>query len=412
MSMNGLLDGNWSPDADRNDSINQGLLAMGLNLMSSKGRFGDALGQAGLAGMDRQRSVYTGLQNDRVRQLQMQQAKMQLDEQQAKAEQQKRTQEFIRQLASPQMQASQAGMMGGGGPTQANAAAMPPVDPQQQQLLDAVRAGAMSYPDYLSSTRKDTSPIKMGPGDSLVAPQTFKVLASNPKEGTVDPFIRFMKESGIDPMSPQGQQLIRAKMQKDTTHQPPVSVSYGAPVAGVDIATGNQVYFQPDKKGGEASIIRGIRPPDHAPKDLTESQAKATVFLGQMESASVELKRIGGDRSSLGTQLGVAMAAGPANMMVGQQGQQLRQAQDQWSEAYLRFKTGAATNRDEIIRNNATYFPLQGDKPDVIAQKARMRKQAERDLGMASGRGEQKLHDRATPPPTAASSGWSMEEVR
>jgi hypothetical protein len=65
----------------------------------------------------------------------------------------------------------------------------------------------------------------------------------------------------------------------------------------------------------------------------------------------------------------------------------VQQAQDQWSEAYLRFKTGAAATEPEVTRNNRTFFPVFGDKPDQIAQKALAREQAERDIGIVAGRG-------------------------
>lgn len=229
--MSGLLDGNWSPDSDRNDSINQGLLAMGLQLMSSKGRFGDALGQAGLAGMDRQRSVYTGLQGDRLRQMQLQQAKQQFDEQQAKTAQMKITQEHIRSLQAP--------------------------NPQDESLYAATRAGAMSYGDLMSQTRKSDAPIPLAPGTNLLHPRTFATLASNPKESPSDPLIRLMEQSGIDPMSPQGQQLIRAKLQKDTTHSPGTSINtYGAPTP-IQLPGGGTGFMQPSNRGGAVSPMVG-----------------------------------------------------------------------------------------------------------------------------------------------------------
>ena len=80
-------------------------------------------------------------------------------------------------------------------------------------------------------------------------------------------------------------------------------------------------------------------------------------------------------------------AAGTANPLVPVTAQQYKQAQDQWSEAYLRFKTGAAATEPEVLRNNRTFFPVFGDKPDQIAQKALAREQAERDIGIAAGRG-------------------------
>ena len=125
-------------------------------------------------------------------------------------------------------------------------------------------------------------------------------------------------------------------------------------------------------------------------KDLTEAQGKASAFQSQMVSASNAVKGLeaaGFDPTSFKSQTAVRLAGGTANPLVPVTAQQYKQAQDQWSEAYLRFKTGAAATEPEVLRNNRTFFPVFGDKPDQIAQKALAREQAERDIGIAAGRG-------------------------
>ena len=125
-------------------------------------------------------------------------------------------------------------------------------------------------------------------------------------------------------------------------------------------------------------------------KDLTEAQGKASAFQSQMVSASNAVKSLesqGFDPTSFKSQTAVKLAGGTANPLVPVTAQQYKQAQDQWSEAYLRFKTGAAATEPEVLRNNRTFFPVFGDKPDQIAQKALAREQAERDIGIAAGRG-------------------------
>jgi hypothetical protein len=127
-----------------------------------------------------------------------------------------------------------------------------------------------------------------------------------------------------------------------------------------------------------------------AGKDLTESQGKASAFQSQMISASNVAKNLessGFDPTSLKSQTAVKLAGGAVNPLVPVTAQQYKQAQDQWSEAYLRFKTGAAATEQEVQRNNRTFFPVFGDKPDQVAQKAAMREQAEKDVGIAAGRG-------------------------
>jgi hypothetical protein len=125
-------------------------------------------------------------------------------------------------------------------------------------------------------------------------------------------------------------------------------------------------------------------------KDLTESQGKASAFQSQMVSASNAVNTLEGqgfDPTLFKSQTAVKLAGGIANPAIPVAAQQYKQAQDQWSEAYLRFKTGAAATEPEVVRNNRTFFPVFGDKPDQIAQKAVAREQAERDIGIAAGRG-------------------------
>jgi hypothetical protein len=127
-----------------------------------------------------------------------------------------------------------------------------------------------------------------------------------------------------------------------------------------------------------------------AGKDLTESQGKASAFQSQMVSASNAVNTLeanGFDPTSFKSQTAVRLAGGVANPVVPVAAQQYKQAQDQWSEAYLRFKTGAAATEQEVQRNNRTFFPVFGDKPEQIAQKAAAREQAEKDIGIAAGRG-------------------------
>jgi hypothetical protein len=127
-----------------------------------------------------------------------------------------------------------------------------------------------------------------------------------------------------------------------------------------------------------------------AGKDLTESQGKASAFQSQMVSASNAVNTLesqGFDPTSFKSQTAVKLAGGIANPLVSAPAQQYKQAQDQWSEAYLRFKTGAAATEPEVVRNNRTFFPVFGDTPQQIAQKAAAREQAERDIGIAAGRG-------------------------
>ena len=119
-------------------------------------------------------------------------------------------------------------------------------------------------------------------------------------------------------------------------------------------------------------------------KAATESQAKAATFFSQMTSASDELKRLqqeGFDPSSTVSQTAVNLAGTPFRGLAGPQAQRARQIQEQWSESFLRIKTGAAATKDEIRKNIETFFPRFGETdPSIIAQKERARVQAEQDV--------------------------------
>jgi hypothetical protein len=63
----------------------------------------------------------------------------------------KRSEQFRQSIPSPQMQASQQALAGGGGPTVGNAAQMRPVDPRLQMLHGAMQAGMGSPLDYINA---------------------------------------------------------------------------------------------------------------------------------------------------------------------------------------------------------------------------------------------------------------------
>ena len=173
-------------------------------------------------------------------------------------------------------------------------------------------------------------------------------------------------------------------IRKETTKSEGINISYGAPVAGVD-AQGNPVFFQPSKTGGQPQIVPNVSPLREE-KPATESQAKAGAFANQMSTSSKEFNRLqneGYDPTSFASQAATGVAGTPLTVLADPKSQQANQAQQQWAEAYLRFKTGAAATESEVKRNMRTFFPQFGDSPEVIAQKARMRKEAENDVRSA-----------------------------
>lgn len=123
----------------------------------------------------------------------------------------------------------------------------------------------------------------------------------------------------------------------------------------------------------------------------TEGERKAGLFQQQMKTASDTIASLGPiDMSSKTNQAAFKSAGGVGNIAVNPKIQQFKQAADQWSESFLRVKTGAAATPQEVELNNRTYFPVFGDDAATVKQKERMRKAAEADMGIVAGRAEVK----------------------
>jgi hypothetical protein len=234
------------------------------------------------------------------------------------------------------------------------------------------------------------------------AAYTFAAQSSNPQLQAIGFKKMLPQELTLKPgerhitVGPSGEQKVVAEVPEK-----PVVVGNNL----VDPATGKVIYTAPkdyaghvvetdngpvlvDTRTGKATPITVGGQPVAGGKGLTETQSKASVFRSQMVGASNVLSNLeekGFDFTKKGNQIGVGMAGGAGNILVTPQQQQAKQAQNQWTEAYLRFKTGAGTNAHEVEANRKTFFPQYGDTPDVIKQKAEMRKNAERDIAIAAG---------------------------
>lgn len=139
--------------------------------------------------------------------------------------------------------------------------------------------------------------------------------------------------------------------------------------------------FKPD--GTLEAIPGGPAAGKDGQKPLTESQGKGTLFLGQMRSATRELEKL-----PQVSPVSTAMTQSAwTNWAASKEGQKVAQLQNQWAEAYLRAKTGAAATAGEVEGNRRTFFPVVGDSQAVIKQKAEMRRQAERDMEATAGPG-------------------------
>lgn len=174
--MQGLLD--W---AEKNPALVQGLLGGAFGAMAGRGTTLQALGQGGMAGLGAYANAKQDEQQNQWKGLQTQALQGQLEQQKAERDRLNQLralpQKFMR---TPEQQALTAG----GGPTMANAQSAQ----QGQGGFDAegyanalMGIDPMQAVQFRQSIKKDTTPIKLGQGESLYDPQTLKPLANNPK---------------------------------------------------------------------------------------------------------------------------------------------------------------------------------------------------------------------------------------
>jgi hypothetical protein len=277
----GLLDGLLPQDPEQRAAVTRGLLSAGLQLMQARGKFLPALGQGGMAGLG-------GFEQERQRQLQAKRIGLQdellkgnIEEQKRQAELTKLPNQFYRAPSTPAVDAT------GGMETAVEA-------PQ-----NASGPGGFDLPGYIQAlmgknpvqalqlqASLQKAPTKLGKDDRLLEPGTNRVLVDAlPTKEDESPIARLIKERDKFPIGDPTRRIFDEAIKKASTHQPGVSVSYGAPVAGVN-EKGESIFFQPGKGGGAPAIVPGVRPPkDPNALKLGEAQKKQVAGIDALSSA-------------------------------------------------------------------------------------------------------------------------------
>lgn len=295
--------------------------------------------------------------------------------------------DLVQSIPSPQMQASQQALQGGGGPTVANAAKMPQVDPRTQMLhtmMQQSNGKLVSPVDYINQAL----PAPEKPRDMVVDGAIVRVQGGNAtpiyKGEQKDPEnVRLLKMIHGDG-TPAFQAALAALGAKTTTHAPAAqAISYGSPVPFVG-ADGSIQYAQPGNRPGAAPQVmvgpdgKPLVKPGEAEKALTEGQAKAVAFASRMESADkvmAELSSKGVNKSIPGG-MGNNMIGSAITAMAPADQQKLMQAKRNFVNAILRRESGAVISPEEFANADRQYFPQPGEGPEVIQQKARERRVA------------------------------------
>lgn len=131
-------------------------------------------------------------------------------------------------------------------------------------------------------------------------------------------------------------------------------------------------------------------PADKPEKPLNEAQGNAYLFGTRADAAHKILDTVGGDYSPMKVSIAGAVDKVPgvnvgANALLNSKEQQVMQAQRDFINAILRKESGAAIAQSEFDNARKQYFPLPGDGPEVIKQKADNRQLAIQGLGKIVG---------------------------
>jgi hypothetical protein len=161
---------------------------------------------------------------------------------------------------------------------------------------------------------------------------------------------------------------------------------------------GSTGFLRINTKGPEGPIATGL--PQAAPSGnpfstggkFTGDQAKAAGFTDRMLQSEGLLSGVEGKPGLQGEGASAYETAKSkipliGNYLVGENRQKYEQAKRDFVNAQLRRESGAAISQGEFDSAEKQYFPVPGDSPDTIKQKAANRRAAVEAMGREGGQG-------------------------
>jgi hypothetical protein len=370
-------------------------IALAAGLLSGRGNLGGIMGRSL---MDAQRA-YLATSEDKRRnklaELQASQVQIELDKAAQQKKQQALLDQFRASIPAPTALGNVDWKSGQMGPTNDRVSQVGQIDPLQLLMHGAMKSGALSPIDYIKAQQKDDALTTVPAGATVL--KGGKPIFSNPKEDAVDPFVRLLKQAGIDPASPQGQALLTQRLQKEASHQEPISVNNYGPVQEIDLGNGKKGLLQPPTRpGGPSALVNlpgtntpATRPADGAGKDPTEFQSKAKLYYQSMDSATKVLTRLEDSGRTDWKMTAQEVVVGNEDVkttLMSPARQKYVQAQRQWIDSINRVRSGANLPDLEYHRAVRTFFPTIGEGRDLVEQKRQQRAQEEAAMRDAAGR--------------------------
>jgi len=210
------------------------------------------------------------------------------------------------------------------------------------------------------------------------------MMVSQPAESTA--LLNELQAAGIQPNSPEGQQIIRDRYTKKggTT----VNVGTGGAVP-TDEFTG---AFGDSGEGKRLEIQaralarrEGVDPLDAIErvalqKDVSQSERTADTYYQRMRGATSDIEGMEnkGFNPTAGDSILEQFPGG--NFLIGDEYQQYKATASEWIRAKLRKESGAAIPPEEMKSEFETYFFVPGDGQKTIKTKRELRRRAEQAM--------------------------------
>lgn len=212
-----------------------------------------------------------------------------------------------------------------------------------------------------------------------------RVTAANQPRGPAGPFAGNAMDAQVqnillngNPADPAYQQAYNIASAPKTVLQDGQLVTITPPMTGIRPPAGMA------QATGSAPAIGGGVTTQRIQDNFNETQGKAAGFTDRMGDAEKVLSVIGADQGT--SRIGQVLSRVPlGNELQSDDFQKYDQARRNFINAQLRRESGAVISPEEFDNANKQYFPVPGDKPPVIAQKAQNRAAAieamKRDAG-------------------------------
>lgn len=122
-----------------------------------------------------------------------------------------------------------------------------------------------------------------------------------------------------------------------------------------------------------------------APAHANQDQNLNAGFAARLDESNAILNKLEDESASFVGNLKAKVPLGLGNYFQGSDYQKVDQAKRNFINAQLRRESGATIQPDEFDNANKQYFPMPGDKPEVIAQKRRNREVAVKNMRRMAG---------------------------